>query len=132
VARQLRAYTYELCDSWLPRDILDVVGDKPHVHQGRLLVFARTAKDAMNILKDLGLCDFFHSKPPRIATGNDLDALISAGLATEGAVFVISDHTRHVALVDFQSEVTGSLRRATLIGEIFLHQLQARFVPISH
>lgn len=130
--RSVRAYTYELCDSWLPRDILDVVGDKPHIHQGRLLVFARTAKDALNLLKDLGLRDFFSSKSPRVATGNDLDALVAAGLAAEGAVFVISEHTFHVARVDFQSEESGALRRVTLIGEIFPRHLQASFVPVAH
>lgn len=130
MSRPVRAYTHEASAAWLPRDVLTVAGEPSHVCQGRVLAFARTALAARALLVDLGLQDFFSRKNPRVAFGNDLDALAEAGMVEEGKVYVVGDRSRNVVLVHFDSDIRGSERTTTRVGEIECRDGKARFVPV--
>jgi hypothetical protein len=112
-----RAYTHDALDSYLPADVLAALGDKPHIRQGRLLVFARTGRAARDLLVDLGLQSSFERRVPRLATGNDLDALRESGLGTEGSVYAVSHQTDRVVHIYFDNSHCGA-RTTAPIGEL--------------
>jgi hypothetical protein len=129
--RALRAYTYELCDSHLPRDVLAALGEPSHIRQCRLVVFARTAKAALDRLIDLGLRSHGASKP-KLAYGNDVTALERAEFNTEGSVYVFGEQTRNVSRVHFDDSYVGA-RTSTLVGELARVNIgsQSEIVPLK-
>jgi hypothetical protein len=112
INRPVRAYTYELCESTVPQDLLETLGEKSWVWQARILAFATTAKSAKDQLAKLGIRN---TKPPRVAYGNDVDALVFAEYGKSGSVFVLSENGGNVAEVMLSSD--GS-RDSRLIGSI--------------
>lgn len=115
--RELKFYTYEVCDSYIPSDVNEALLNPSHIRQARMLVVARTAKQAYNNLVDLGLRGWFEKRLPRIAHGNDVDAISRAGLAVEDYVFVVSDQNNNVIRVMFDNSITGH-RICCLIGRL--------------
>lgn len=84
---KIRAYGYkESCNCFMPRDILDALGEERWVRQGCIVVFAATAAAAFRHLsamdleprsvRELGL---LHGRTP--------EALTAAGLGKDGAVY---------------------------------------------
>ncbi len=113
--RPVRAYTYESCDSFLPRDVLDTLEAPSWVRQGRILIFARTIKQAKDICVNLGLVHEHDSTRPRVASGNDLDLLLAAGYGEESSVLALALDGEIVAMVHF--DIHGK-RTSTVVGRI--------------
>ncbi len=81
---------YTAGTSFISPPIVAALGLPGHVRQGRLLVVAHTKAEAFGLLhaRHLGP-DSIRDPEFRVAMGNDVDALIVAGLDREAAVFVV-------------------------------------------
>jgi hypothetical protein len=84
---KIRAYGYkESCNCFLPRDILDALGEKPWVRQGEIVVFASTAAAAFHHLAVLGLKPY-SIREVGLLHGRSPEALIEADLGNDGEVY---------------------------------------------
>jgi hypothetical protein len=82
---KLKIYTHaEFGDGFLSREVLDALESPRHVRQGRVYVWARTAKAAAEYLTAVGMS--IAPRKLRLATGNDSVALDEALPWPEGTV----------------------------------------------
>lgn len=84
---KIRCYShrdYRSC--FLPRDVLNALGEPQHVKQGYLYLCAATATSAAQNAKQLGL-PVRGPHDLRIADNSICDALLNAGMVTDGMVW---------------------------------------------
>ena len=119
---KIRAYGYkESSNCFMPRDVLDALGEPVWVRQGGIVVFAATAAEAFRHLSRLDL------KPRSVRElgllhGRSPEALAAAGLSEDGAVYAMPMDGWTVALV----QKTCGTRLVDVIGEI---SREGVFVP---
>lgn len=126
MAAQLRAYTWrEINDCFPPREVLDALGEPRHVVQGRVVVFAHTAKEAWTRLAELHMEPLSRgqgapetgARKLAVATGNDVTAMIEAEVSEPGAVFAYS-MTGYVSTAVVRVWSENGVRRVKRIGEL--------------
>lgn len=86
----MKIYAYSHRDPracFLPRDILDTLGEPRHVRQGRLYVFAPTADAAWRRLNTMDLAPRSVRGLRRSEDRGTVSALIAAHLDHDGAVY---------------------------------------------
>lgn len=97
-ARPIRAYTYrESSDCFLPHDVLNALGAPADVQQGRLVVFAATAKEAATGLENVGLDGAAHEL--KVDESNIAKALTATNRAWRHAVYALPMNGREPVLV---------------------------------
>lgn len=137
MTRKVRAYTHrETGDSFLPRDVLDALGVPNHVNQGRLIVFAKSATAAQQRCAALRLPGIRSTRDLRIATGNDVDALVANEANQDDAAYALSSGEGSAVvglyslMADDYAETGNRYRQAERIGEIIRDANgRCRFVP---
>lgn len=89
---KIHAYCHrDYRNCFLPRDVLDAIGESSWVRQGKLYVFAGTVEAAWRRLNTMDLAprsakDLRRAHP----SGSDVSSLTEAGLGTDGAVYAMS------------------------------------------
>lgn len=110
---KIKPYTYRNGAAPLPIDVLDALGARTWIRHGNLVVFADTAAHAAVYLDKVGICA--RPRELKIATGNEVKAIIAAGRGTEATVLAWLDEGGDKPVVEVNTRI-GPERRQNLDG----------------
>lgn len=135
--KEIKPYTHrDSADGFLPRDVLDALGDPRHVQQGRLVVFAESAAAAARRLDELKLdLPYGDARRLALATASDVNALKAAGLNRPGGVFAISKRSGAVVEILATPPPHSIERIGTIVrGEfraVLSDEQRGRYYPVA-
>jgi hypothetical protein len=114
---KFRAYTVLESDNHVPDDITEALGLPAHVHHARLLVFAESREAAWRWMK---LLDIVPDRAGQIvlAVGDDVDVLVTAGVAHNHNAFALRPNTETGPIVKIVPALEDKPRVLHVIGEL--------------
>ena len=126
---ELKPYAHrESSNAFLPRDILDPIGAPSQVHQGDLVVFARSAAAAARHLHRLDLLSSDNPRQLRIAHGNDVAAIMGTDYPGEHDVYCWVSHSPSDVVV--RVEALGNVQRGRKV-RVAGYLRERTYLPIS-
>lgn len=129
MSRPLKVYTHrEYGNTYLPRDILDALGEPRHVRQGRLCVWAPTAVAAAQYLDDVEL-RVHSARDLSVASGTDVRLLVADRAWPEGTMLATNLGSNGPVIEitpNPDRSILGVPRTVRRIGEL---SYAAHFIP---
>jgi hypothetical protein len=122
MARELKVYAVRdfARSAWLPRDVLDALDEPNHHWQGRILVWATTARAAFEYLNNCGLNVVRSARELGPAMGYDIQTLNAAFSWPEGTILATNSFGRGpvVEVVRQAGDQPEQKRRLRVVGHL--------------